>query len=104
MLRNLSVDFFVILFILGFFRIIPNYILVLIIVAWFFDAFTSYFNDIATTITNKNPALKQFVTVYLKYNKPLETTRPILFFLDRFVAAIIFSVILIYYYYLHGFC
>ena len=71
---------------------------------WFFDAFTSYFNDIDTTITNKNPTLKQIVTVYLKYNKPLETTTPTLFFLDRFVAAIIFSVILIYYYHLHGFC
>jgi hypothetical protein len=104
MLRNLSVDCFVILVIFGFFRFIPNYILVLIIFACFFDSFALYFNGIGSKITNKNPALKQFVTVYLKYTKPLQTDAPVLFFLDRIGAATIFGVILIYYWYLHGFC
>jgi len=104
MLRNLSVDCFVILVLHGFFRFIPNYILVLIIFAFFFDAFALYFNGIGSKIMNNNPALKQFVKVYLKYTKPLQTDAPVLFFLDRIGAATIFSVILIYYFYLHGFC
>lgn len=101
MLKNLSVDLFVILFMLHFFRFIPNYILVLIVLVWFFDAFAIYFNDIGSKMINKNKTLKRFVAVYLKYAKPLETT---MLFFDTVSALIVFIFIFIYYYYLHGFC
>jgi hypothetical protein len=104
MLRNLCVDCFVILYIVGFFRFIPNYILILISFAWFFDSFSLYFNGIGKKITDRNSYLKNFVKIYLKYSKPVESNSPILFFLDRLGVAVIFIIILIYYYYSHGAC
>ncbi len=102
MLRNLSFIIFTISYISGYFRFIPNYIILLIIFAWLFDATSFYF--INSNIADKNPYINKVVTSYLGYNKPLENNRPILFFLDRFIVPIIFIFIFIYYFYLHGFC
>jgi len=104
MLRNLSVDFFVILFMLGHFNFIPNHILVLVIFAWFFDAFAEYFILIDPKMAKRNPDLKNFVDVYTKYTKPFKTDAPVLFFLDRVGVASICTIIVMYYYYLHGLC
>jgi len=104
MLRNLSIDLFVISYITGFFKFIPKHIIFLIILTYFFDAFALYFSSIGQVMIKNNANLNKFITVYLKYTKPLKSTSPFLFFLDRFIVGCIFIIMLICYYYLHGMC
>ena len=104
MLRNLSIDLFVISYITGFFKFIPKYIIFLIILTYFLDAFALYFSSIGQAMIKNNANLNKFIIEYLKYTKPLKSTSPFLFFLDRFIVGCIFIIILIRYYYLHGMC
>ena len=105
MIRNLSFDLFAISYMLGYFRFIPNYILVLIIFSSIFDAIALYFTQVDTTFYNRNPDIKKLIDLYLSYTKPVSSKKdPIWFFMDRFVVALIFLIFIIYYYNTHGFC
>jgi len=105
MLRNLSMDTLVLLVMLGYFKFIPNYILILIVFAFILDAFSLYF----TTQKNglyyykRNPDLKKYIDIYLAYSNPTEKNYW-WFFIDRYVMAIFLIFIYIYYYYTYGFC
>ena len=59
MLRNLSIDLFVISYITGFFKFIPKYIIFLIILTYFFDAFALYFSSIGQSMIKNNANLNK---------------------------------------------
>ena len=105
MIRNMSLDIFCIAFMLGQFRFVPNYILVLIIFSTLFDAIALYFTFIDKPVYNRNPDFKKIIDIYLKYTKP-ESIKvdPVWFFLDRFGVGTIFAIFIIYYYYTNGVC
>jgi len=98
MIRNLTFNIFCISYMLGYFQFVPNYILVFIIFSCIFDAFALYFSTQDMKVFNRNPDLKKFINIYLKYTKPASSTAdPIWFFLDRFVVGAIFICFIIYY-------
>jgi len=106
MLRNLSMDTLVIsIMLFELFKFIPNYMLFLIIIAFILDAVALYF----TTQKNgqyfykRNPNLKKFIDIYLEYTLPTKKNFA-LFFIDRYLMAMILIIVYIYYYYTNGFC
>lgn len=105
MIRNLSLDIFAISYMLGYFKFVPDYILLLIIIGCILDAIALYLSQVDLVDYYKNPTLKKMVNVYLDYSKPKSSKKdPIWFFLDRFVVGVIFLLFIIYYFYKHGIC
>lgn len=105
MLRNLSMNIFILLVILGYFNFIPNYLLVLIIFAFIFDAAALYLSTQKNgkKIYNKNPDIKKLVDIYLEYSKPTQKYW-LWFFIDRYVFSILLLILIIYYYLTYGLC
>ena len=106
MLRNLSMDILVIsMMLFGLFKFIPNYMLLLIIIAFILDAAALYF----TTQKNgqyfykRNPDLKKYIDIYLAYSLPTKNNF-VWFFIDRYLMATILIIVYVYYYYTNGFC
>ena len=107
MMRNLSMDILVVSTMLfGLFQFIPNYMLLLIAVAFTLDAISSYF-----TITKpgqyfykRNPDLKKYIDVYLEHVLPRKKKNVVWFFVDRYLMATLLIVLYIYYFYKNGFC
>ena len=106
MLRNLSMDILVIsIMLFGLFKFIPNYMLVLIIIAFILDAGALYFSTQPNGLYfyKRNPDLKKYIDMYLVYSKPTEKNF-VWFFIDRYVMALLLIIVYIYYYYTNGLC
>jgi len=104
MIRNFSFDIFVISYMFGYFKKIPSWILLLIIIAAVLDAIALYFSGVDVSVYNKNPTLKKVIDIYLSYTKPQSIKKdPVWFFVDRLLVALLFLFFLIYFNYKHGF-
>ena len=63
MIRNFSFDVFVISYMFGYFKKIPSWILLLIIIAAVLDAIALYFSGVDVSVYNKNPTLKKVIDI-----------------------------------------
>lgn len=99
MLRNLSIDLFCISYLFGYFRFIPNYILVIVIFSFLLDSFAYYNKFVNKKLYDKNIYLQNMINTYLKYTRPNSEKTPVWFFFDRFVVSLIFIYFMIIFLY-----
>jgi hypothetical protein len=107
MLRNLSMNILVVSTMLfGLFKFIPNYMLLLIAVAFTLDAISLYFTTQkhGQYFYKRNPDLKKYIDIYLAHVLPKKDKDFMLFFIDRYLMATLLIVLYIYYFYKNGFC
>lgn len=106
MLRNLSMNILVVSTMLfGLFKFIPNYMLLLIAVAFTLDAISFYFTTQkhGKYFYKRNPDLKKYIDIYVKHVLPNKKNW-VWFFVDRYLITILLIVLYIYYFYKNGFC